>query len=163
MNISKLSGLLFLIGLMVLSGLACEYMTIVSGTAMDGFVDLQPIKQGSEISVNCSGVDFQSTVLDEGTFSIPVTLKETSCSMNDLRYNDPYGATAIYECATTPNCSFTITETDTAIDLGMVGFLFVCIEVYDCEQYCTRPDGNDCPAGPTCEWCKADCENTLCP
>jgi hypothetical protein len=66
MKVYRLSAPLFLVGYMALAGLAFEYMIIVSGTAVNG--GGAPIRQGAEISLNCSGANFQSTVLDEREF-----------------------------------------------------------------------------------------------
>jgi hypothetical protein len=100
-----------------------------------------------------------STVVDGGDFSIRVLNGETDCVFNDLRYTDPYGGTAIYECVSS-NCSFSITETDTVIDLWIVYFSFQCMEVRSCLDYCTGR--GLCPGGLECTQCQEECSRDSC-
>lgn len=157
MKSSKLSGLLFLVALVVIAGSGCDSMTTVRGIAHNG--GGIPIDTGAKISLNCSGINFRSAVVDDGAFSILVPLVETDCAFNDLRYTDQYGGTEIYECVS-HNCSFSITETDTVIDLWIVYFSFQCIEVRSCLNYCI--DRGLCPGGSECTQCQEDCSRDSC-
>jgi len=142
-----------------LGQVACENMTVVSGTAVKD--SGAPLHQNADISVLCEGMDFSSKVQLEGSFNIAVQLAEGNCSFNNAEYIDEYGGNLTYECIS-ENCAFSFTQEQTEVDLGEVMFSFVCLDVENCLEYCTfPPDG--CPFGSKCDQCYSDCERDICP
>ena len=71
-----------------------------------------------------------------------------------------HGDIEVYECAR-PNCTFMITNYQVQGDLSAVPFVFDCMLIADCENYCTNK--GVCPAGPVCGDCLNLCESVRCP
>lgn len=156
----RLRGSFWIAGLVAFWGfmtIGCENTTSVSGTALNRGGETQ--EQNANISVTCSGSNFNSKVLEEGAFSIVVALADASCSFNDTEYLNQYGDIEIYECIS-PNCTFTIANHKIQGDLSEVRFNFDCMVLNDCENYCTNK--GVCPDGAVCGDCLDLCGSVRC-
>ena len=143
--VSRLCGLFFVAGLVALLGFmntGYENTTSVSGRAVNA--GGEPQEQNADISVTCSGSNFNSKLLEGGAFNIAVALSDAPCSFNDAEYLNPYGDIEVYECAS-PNCTFTIANQQVQRGLSEVSFTFDCMLIDDCENYCTSK--GVCPGG----------------
>ena len=158
--LSRLSVLLLIAGLVAFSGIintGRENTTSVSGTAVNS--GGEPQEQNANISVSCSGSNFNSKVLEEGAFNIVVALADAPCSFNEAEYLNPYGDIEVYDCVS-PNCTFTIANQQVQGDLSEVIFAFDCMLIDDCEDYCTHE--GVCPGGSVCGDCLDLCESVRC-
>ena len=157
---SRLFGLFLVVGLVAVLGFiytGYKNTTSVSGTALNRGGETH--EQNANISVTCSGSNFNSKVLEEGAFNIVVALADASCSFNDTEYLNQYGDIEVYECAS-PNCTFTIANQQIQGDLSEVSFNFDCMVIDDCENYCTNK--GVCPDGSVCGDCLDLCWSVRC-
>jgi hypothetical protein len=157
---SRLCGLFLVVGLVAILGFmytGYENTTSVGGTAVD--LGGEPQEQNAKISVNCSGSNFNSKVLEEGAFNIVVALADGPCSFNDAEYLNQYGDIEVYECAS-PNCTFAIANKQVQGDIAEVSFVFDCMVIDDCEKYCINR--RVCPGGSVCGDCLDLCESVRC-
>jgi hypothetical protein len=106
-----------------------------------------------------AGSDFNSKILEEGAFNIVVALADAPCSFNDAEYLNPYGDIEVYKCVS-PNCTFAIANQQVQGDLSEVSFVFDCMVIDDCENYCTNK--GVCPGGSVCGDCLDLCESVRC-
>ena len=158
--LSLLCGLFLVAGLGACLGFTntgCENGTSVSGTAVN--LGEEPQEQNADISVSCSGSNFNSRASVEGEFNIVVALADSACSFNDAEYLNQYGDIETYECVS-PNCTFTIANQQVQGDLSEVIFAFDCMLIDDCEDYCTHE--GVCPGGSVCGDCLDLCESVRC-
>jgi hypothetical protein len=158
--LSRHNGFLLIVGLVASLGFmnsGCENTTSVSGTAVNLGGESQ--EQNANISVSCSGSNFNSKVLEEGAFNILVALADAPCSFNDTEYLNAYGDIEVYECVS-PNCTFTIVNQEVQNDLSEVSFAFDCMLIDDCVNYCANK--GVCPGGSVCGDCLDLCESVRC-
>jgi hypothetical protein len=170
MKISKLSGVLLVISLLVLAQIACVQVDGTANNNTGGAIEF-----GAVISVLCDGSYFDGRVQNEGyyfagsvqkdgyfSFFLPFWIPnhEVSCTFNDLLRPTQYLSTEVYECISS-NCSFTIAESAVQEDVSEVMFNYVCSIIHDCDAYCGAK--GVCPLGPACTECLDGCESSMCP
>ena len=158
--LSRHCGFFLIVGLVAFLGhmnTGCENTTNVSGAAVSLGGEMQ--EQNTNISVRCSGSNFDSNVLDKGAFNIVVPLADAPCSFDDAQYLNRYGDIEVYECAS-PNCTFTIANQQVQGDISKVGFVFDCMLINDCGSFCTNK--GVCSGGSLCGDCLDLCESIRC-